>query len=313
MTHALLRNTIALGTLALLAGCSTQRDHVIFVTKTTLGVDVATQPSGATIGYERFEGYVGPRFDNGGVPPVVASFRSNGELLFREVRQVYATGAAAEKVTGADAKADAPDPSSNDPRRMHFVTGTSVGLRLGFGSTATTEFGFGYKRREMSVIPVASAASSAKPQFPSVFASLQNDVAGQSPDDTSFGVGQFFATGTAAVKLAGRKDAKALLLGDEEGDTSAVGTARAALGALGCLQDVPDNQLALVWRHAKLTEVLSGAKDFDLDKSLTNESNAATARANYARALTSAKWTAGKQTTALAQHRAVVCGIAGRR
>ena len=75
-----------------LTACASGQNTVVFVTKTSLGVDVEQTPPTASIACDRVEGYFGPRYDTGAVPPVVASFITNGELLGRDVKQVCATG-----------------------------------------------------------------------------------------------------------------------------------------------------------------------------------------------------------------------------
>ena len=47
--------------LLLLTGCASRLDTVVFVTKTSLGVDVEQTPPTASIAYDRVEGYFGPR------------------------------------------------------------------------------------------------------------------------------------------------------------------------------------------------------------------------------------------------------------
>ena len=57
----------------LLAGCATGPDRVVFVTKTSLSVlDYDTAPPGVGIAYDRVEGYFGPSYASGAVPPVIS-------------------------------------------------------------------------------------------------------------------------------------------------------------------------------------------------------------------------------------------------
>ncbi|MBF0307665.1 MAG: hypothetical protein HQL41_18730, partial [Alphaproteobacteria bacterium] len=76
------KTTLALvmALLAPLAACA-DSDSVLFVTKTSLGIDMDTKPAGVAIAYDRVEGYVGPTYDNGAMPPVVAFIESSGGLL----------------------------------------------------------------------------------------------------------------------------------------------------------------------------------------------------------------------------------------
>ncbi|HSI59055.1 MAG TPA: hypothetical protein VLA16_15955, partial [Ideonella sp.] len=153
----------ALACVAVLAGCASPREHATFVTKTSFSlVDVDTAPAGVSIAYDRVEGYIGPRFDDGTVFPVAGSLETNGEFMNRQIRQVYATGNAALLVTAKTLPAEsnaseATTPSGATPadtsaagvaggatpqatpvatppdnKVMFFGTGTSVGLKLGF-------------------------------------------------------------------------------------------------------------------------------------------------------------------------------------
>lgn len=85
------------GSLAL-AGCASVDTHATFVTKTSLALlDVDSAPSGVSFGYQRTEGYLGPRLKDGSAVPVAGFIRSNGDLLGRSLQQVYATGCAADR------------------------------------------------------------------------------------------------------------------------------------------------------------------------------------------------------------------------
>jgi hypothetical protein len=77
-----------------MAGCTTTND-VLFVTKTSLGLDFDAKPASASIAYDRTEGYIAPRYDNGEIPPVVASIKSDAKIFNPKIKQVYATGDAA--------------------------------------------------------------------------------------------------------------------------------------------------------------------------------------------------------------------------
>ena len=149
--HAVLCTLLAL----LLGACASGPNTVVFVTKTSLGVDVEQTPPSASIAYDRVEGYFGPRFDSGAVPPVVASFTTNGQLLGRDVKQVYATGDAARLLANPSAQVAADPALTGDVKPMFFGTSTTLGVKIGFeagGSTST--FTLGYKRKELSIIPV---------------------------------------------------------------------------------------------------------------------------------------------------------------
>lgn len=281
----------------MLAGCANNQ-HVVFITKTSLGIDVSTEPSSASIGYDRFEGYVGPRFDNGAVPPVAASFETNGQLLGRAVRQVYATGEAARVVTSAGNPASSPLPSG--PHQvMFFSTATTVGLKLGFGSTgATDNFTFGYKRREASVIPVTDG------HFPAVLATIQNDVTADTRSGTEFGVQQYFATGDAAVSVAGMRQVKGMFQRRFE----ALDQSRHALSAASCLNALADADLPRVWEHAERHKMLKPP----LNAAALKAKTAPQARDLYITALATPDESDKAWTDNLGRHKDFVCALAGR-
>ena len=62
--------------IVLLFGCGGNSDRVLFLTTTQIGIDADSKAQSATIGYERYEGYVGPGYEDGGVPPVIARLES---------------------------------------------------------------------------------------------------------------------------------------------------------------------------------------------------------------------------------------------
>ena len=70
-------------------------NRVTFVTKTDIAIDADATTQSVSIGYDRREGYIGPAYETGGVPPIVAKIKSNLSILTPEVHQFYATGNAA--------------------------------------------------------------------------------------------------------------------------------------------------------------------------------------------------------------------------
>ena len=228
------------GTLAavlLLTACASPSDTVYFITKTSTSiVDADTVPAGISIGYDRVEGYAGPRYEDGSVFPVASSIESKGSGPGREVRQAFATGNAALIVTqqvnkGGEVGAKQQDTTSGvntntftntltntneqvpkpERKAVFFGTTTSVGLTLGFAATGPVPnaFTLGYKRKELAVIPVDQHK-----QNTSVLGSFTNNsgvaaapegAASAARPTLRFDVQQYFATGTAAENLAGLK------------------------------------------------------------------------------------------------------------
>jgi hypothetical protein len=189
-----------------LAGCAS-KDHVLFVTKTSIGVDFDTKPATASLAYDRVEGYLAPRYANGEIPPVIASVKSDGKVFNPEVKQVYATGEAAVIATGGRPRGQS-RPLKGDREMMFFGTTTTTGIKLGFTTGLPDSFVFGFKRKEYSHIPLASGAGSGKEPhdvYASVLASIDTaanvDAEGRKTE-TSLTNAQFFATGAAARNLA---------------------------------------------------------------------------------------------------------------
>ncbi len=192
---------------ATLEGCTSLKENVVFVTKTSLGIDFDGTPPAASIAYDRTEGYFGPRYENGAVPPVVAKISSDGGIFDRNVKQYYATGTASNLLTGSSAKTSATS-LKGDAKPMFFGTSTTLGIKIGFTTTLPDSFTFGYRRKEASLIPLGHITDSSsgtpvvKHAYPSVIGVFTTDTKAKTPSDSSFGLSQFFATGTAAEALA---------------------------------------------------------------------------------------------------------------
>jgi hypothetical protein len=215
---------------AALGGC-TNPDSVLFVTKTSISVlDADTKPPQISIGYDRTEGFIGPRFENGAVPPVYGSIESDAAILNPKIRQLYATGDAAELVTGGK-PTDCYNYLAGDARLMFFGTTTNTGLKITFGTAGAPgavalpdSFSFGFRRKEFSLIPVGetmredgpgclpAADGSKVKRYPALIASIDTtgrigdttDIGqpGQPASDVGLQTAQFIATGAAARNLA---------------------------------------------------------------------------------------------------------------
>lgn len=291
-----------------LTACASGPNTVVFVTKTSLGVDVEQTPPTASIAYDRVEGYFGPRYDTGAVPPVVASFTTNGQLLNRDVQQVYATGDAARLLANPAAQVLADPALTGSVKPMFFGTSTTLGVKIGYeagGSTST--FTLGYKRKELSVIPVTEGV------FPSVLSTLQTDIDAATATKTSFGAGQLFATGSAATDLARRQEVRDVFMARIDASFSAYRAeerqqGRHALVTLSCLAGLSDAQLSKVWGNAEALAVL----DKDAKTGELAALPPAAARDKYTRYM--ALLNADSQDTTLRMnlHRQYVCGLAGR-
>jgi hypothetical protein len=193
--------------LTLLAGCSNP-DSVLFVTDTSIGINVDTKPPTASIAYESTNGFIGPRYQNGGIPPVYASLKTGGNVFAPKVSQVYATGAAATKAAGTPDAKPGPSDLEGDPkekRLVFFGTTTTLGLKVGFGEQGLPDsLVFGYKRKELSFIPLGSTVKDgvATDVYPSALASINVNVNDPSLRGLGLDSQQFFSTGQAAETLA---------------------------------------------------------------------------------------------------------------
>jgi hypothetical protein len=228
--------TLTVWSVLALAGCATT-DSVLFVTKTSLGIDFDSKPATASIAYDRIEGYVAPRYDNGEIPPVVASVKSDSAIFTPNIRQVYATGDAAVIAVSAEPRKTlaALDPKvfsdttdkekgyvqkklKGEKKLMFFGTTTTTGLKVGFTTNVPDSLVFGFKRKEYSFIPLGTQEEEIKKDkdgqpvkekydvYPSVLASIDTAAtageADQKDKPTSLSNAQYFATGRAARELA---------------------------------------------------------------------------------------------------------------
>lgn len=326
----------ALLLLPLLVACA-QQQYATFVTKTAIAVaDVDPGTGGASIGYQRFEGYVGPKLADGQVMPVVGYVATpNNNALFREVRQVYATGCAAELVApaasgaasfahasvcaqsgSASASASAPEPAVSAPL-LFFTTGTTIGLHFSIGPDSLPNMNFGYRRKEASAIPVERG------QFPSVLATHDNSATAPASAPASgtrarpgLGVNQYFATGRAAEQLATDPDIRKLF---KDGARNALDTLREedreqlrhANLALVCATRVEDAALDKVWANAEALGLVDEAEAAALRKHMADK-EVRKARSLHADLISERQNDQPKITRLLELHRQRVCGLAGR-
>jgi hypothetical protein len=205
-----IRTAIALAILSMLSACA-DINSVLFVTDTKIAIDGDTKPPNVSIGYARDETFVGPNFENqtGSIPPVVGRLESNLAVFNPEISQVYATGRAATLVTGEPGELSPPRILAPDEtkRLVFFRTGSNVGLKVVFAGNVPESITLGYKRKELSFIPLARVVDTGdttdvKEVYGSVLAAIDVNVNTPSLTDTSLGVSQFFATGIAAEQLA---------------------------------------------------------------------------------------------------------------
>lgn len=288
------------------AGCAIPGDHVVFITKTSLGIDVESTPPTASIAYDRVEGYIGPRYDNGTVPPVAGSIATNGKLLDRQIKQVFATGNAAKTVIQGAGTSAQPETYGGEHKVMFFGTSSVLGIKVSFAASgAADSLTLGYKRKEVSVIPIGTTG------FPSVLATLDSDFNADTLTGTNLGIAQFFATGIAADQLAAKPDIQRAFAADA---TSAISQyrvdervqSRLALTTLYCLAKLDDIELPKVWTNVDALSL------FD-DAGIAGRLHAAPphdARQLYTRELSILNPKSQKQTGLMQGHQVYVCELA---
>lgn len=203
-----------IGAIAALCSACTS-DKVIFVTSTSLGINVDTTPGTVSLAYDRTEGYIAPSYQSGTLPPVIAGIDTDGHAIAPEIRQIYATGVAA-RIVGGDTSKTEPENMTRRTGRLAFVgTTTTVGVKAAFTTGAPESFNFGYKRKEFSYIPLGcqlpdgrvapgSCPGDGIDLYPSAIGSFDTSVSIPSPSGTTFKTRQFIATGAAATALAPR-------------------------------------------------------------------------------------------------------------
>jgi hypothetical protein len=317
----------------ILAGCAARDQNVIFVTKTSLGIDVEPSTSSGGFAYDRVEGYSAPRFEGKLVPPVYANFENNGgTLISPKIKQIFATGKAAERLAGApdqppmpaivntqfqniayvpDVSKDKlpPPPDGEAKLPMFFGSGTTFGLKLGFSQSALDGFTLGYKRKEVSVIPHRNQDN----DFPSVMASIDTGVAtGINPGNTKVDIRQFFATGTAAEALANDTNIQTIFKDNAKGALNAFYEQQrdqntTALVSVSCVIRINDATLVKVWTDAGNHELI--APDLlTAFKTIPPQE----ARSRYAGALYLVDHNLAENTARMREHKAYVCGLAER-
>lgn len=197
-----------------LGACANGEENVLFVTATQIDIGYDAALGNANIGYDRNEFVVGPQYvQTGGTPPIVSDMKSDLSFFNPKINQLYATGNAALVATGGspESKIGNANDLKGERRAMFFGTSTSFGLNLKFQSEIPTAISLGYKRKELSVIPLNKSADRKADQvdkYGSTFARIEMNGDIGAPTKTSVPLKQFFATGSAAENLAANPDLK---------------------------------------------------------------------------------------------------------
>jgi hypothetical protein len=209
-----LRAVVGLGIALFLTACDIH--YATFVTSTDIGISANATTENLQLGYVRTELFVGPGYpDQGETPQVVGFLGSNLSAFSPKIKQLYATGDAADLVTqipDPTTDPEKPGPYAGDRRPLIFGTGTNLGLNVGFTGNAPSSFKFGFNREELSIIPLRPnvPTADAPDKYAAVLASIDMDQETSTLPQTTLQLTQFFATGAAARNLAKRADIRAL-------------------------------------------------------------------------------------------------------
>ncbi len=306
------RTWMSIAPVLLLCGCA---NYASFATKTSLAVlDVDTTPVEASIAFGRTEGYVGPRFNDGTVYPVIGFINASGSGLLRETQQVFAGGAAALLVQRGTPSSLSGNCENDGRPPLYLATGTSVGLRVGFADNTPlpTSFSFGYRRKESTLVPVDKTCQ------PSVLATHDSDAgARQQAGDAKLGlrITQYFATGAAADQLAMKPEIRTMFDHGAQAVQSAVDAfndrertqLRGTLDAVACAAVLDD----ATFERA----VLVNARELGLFPesgyaTLMQADNGAPRRLLYAQLLQLRAGADVARSAAIEMHRKRVCGLA---
>lgn len=229
-----------------LVGCATGKDSVLFVTKTSLAIDVDTNPPTFDVGYGRYEGSIAPVVEDGQVLPLLSSISADAgissSVFGSGVTQNFGVGNAAiimsqylgspsnpaensmtdfNTIIASPAKVNG---KTTTGRRYFFGTKTTVGFTTSFAaerSFSPDSISLGYKRKEFAYVPIRQnwSQGSETLSIPSMLATAgTSSNAGISK--SGFSVSQFYATGQAANYLAAhptiRNSVISKIIGDDD-------------------------------------------------------------------------------------------------
>jgi len=236
----------------MLCGCAVGYNHVLFVTKSNVGLDIDTKPPTAEVSIARREGVIAPTFEKGQTPTVMASFRVGIKGLLGVMADVSSTfsggDAAATMATLFGDRSQGPSsiqdsslclgakpapisvlgielklPEPGEVWPFVFGTDTSFGLKVAWsGLTAQVPdtVRIGYNRKEFAWAPVylspGQGTGCPSPNYivkiPSFLATIDSSATAKIPGESGLDHLQYFATGVAANKLALREEIRSSML-----------------------------------------------------------------------------------------------------
>lgn len=315
--------SVALSAALSLSACAPPKDRVIFVTNTSLGIHTDQALPKFTVAYDRTEGVIGPTQPDGNMPGVYAGIQSNGLLFGRKVKQVFATGLAAESITDSN-NAQAPTCPTGarcDPpvgRIGFFGTDTLVGFKIGYSVEAPDRLipvtlHFGVKRREFSSLPLHD--TNGFRTYPSTIAMLDNS-GSAAAGAAKFDLVQFFAAGKPAENLAAntafktaiRTTAEEPALAAYDGEVSR--QRMASVQVLNCYAGLDRQRELAAWQDAINKGVLNGPAVQAIAPLLADptDDQLRRGRAEYVNAIQNTSGSNPERGDLLEEHRKTVCG-----
>ncbi len=227
------------------AGCASE--SLFFSTKTSVGIDISAtngSPRG-NIGYDRTEAAIVPAKADGSAHSVLGGLDADLSLFDVRIKQIFATGKAADLAADHVGKATPGTnsaPADKAPATTEAAAGKKLGQPIVFATDASLSLlniqidnnglpGSGstlYRRSEATLIPIKPGQD----EVASVYADISIDTSGkdQNKPDSGYSwiekevgehptrfdragvrIVQSFATGSAAEKLVKRDDIKAKL------------------------------------------------------------------------------------------------------
>lgn len=267
-----------------LGGCNAT--DLLFVTSTTAGVNADTTTQQLSIGFDRTEGYIGPRFPNGEVVPALASFDGTGNVTSPKGRDLFATGDAAVIIANNGqpdttyVRPEAPADAAPAVERVFVGTATNIGLKVGFNAESAASVNLGYRRAVVGLISPGVAhdtAGKAHYIYPSVIASSDARGLISTPTETKGRVSQFIIVGRAA-EVAAKNEQFGITSGFEEDAKASFTSAawventesesKAALAFLACydkvIKDTPEKRPE-IWAATASARLFTGAADQEVE------------------------------------------------
>lgn len=228
-----------------LMGCSLGQDSILFVTKTSVAIDIDTNPLTFDVGYGRYEGSIAPVAEDGEVLPLLSSVNAEGSIssgvFGAGVSQNFGVGNAAvimSQYLGSesnpinnqsvdfsqliDKPASIKGTINDDNKRYFFGTKTTLGFTTSFAPErgyTPDSIALGYKRKELAYVPIKENSTAGTLSIPSMIATTGTSQ-NAGVNESGFSVTQFYATGKAASYLAAnptiRNSVITKIIGDDE-------------------------------------------------------------------------------------------------